>query len=130
MDTTANLGLGKPLGTEDYDIDVHNTNSDLIDAAVGDIQADILTLQDVIIAKGEATIPFNNENTQNVSIDYSAAGFASAPVVVATAQNVGINVSVAGSNTATAADIYGRRLEGALQGGPVDVYWIAIGVGS
>ena len=32
MDLTANYGLGKPLGTEDYDIGVPNANMDIIDA--------------------------------------------------------------------------------------------------
>ena len=31
MDLTANYGLGKPLGTEDYDIGVPNANMDIID---------------------------------------------------------------------------------------------------
>ena len=32
MDLTANYSLGKPLGTEDYDIGVPNANMDIIDA--------------------------------------------------------------------------------------------------
>ncbi len=32
MDLTANYNLGKPLGTEDYDIGVPNANMDIIDA--------------------------------------------------------------------------------------------------
>ncbi len=42
MNLTTNLGLGKPLGGEDYDIDVANANMDTLDAAVGDAIDDIL----------------------------------------------------------------------------------------
>ncbi len=34
MDLTPNIGLGKPLPGESYDIAVHNNNSDVIDGAI------------------------------------------------------------------------------------------------
>lgn len=76
MDLTANYSLGKPLGTEDYDIGVPNANMDIIDAQLKaradgetalDARVDVLeggggsTINDhcVIIATAAQTITHN-----------------------------------------------------------------------
>ena len=74
---------------------------------------------------GVSSIPFDNDATQYVNVVFPEA-FSDVPNVTCSAQNVGINVS-AHNITATGFTLYGRRLEGATQGTPVNAQWIAHG---
>ena len=67
------------------------------------------------IEAGEASLPF------------SSTAFSAPPLaIMVTAGNVAINCSWA-SPSASGFIAYGRRLEGATQGSPVTVNWVAIG---
>ena len=72
------------------------------------------------------SLPFDGSSgTAFVDIVFPVP-FSDVPNVTVSAQNVGINVS-AHNITALGFTAYGRRLEGALQGSPVTVQYIAHG---
>lgn len=50
---TPNLGLTKPVGTENYNLGVVNNNSDIVDEVVGDIGA---ALEEINLASVADTI--------------------------------------------------------------------------
>ena len=78
------------------------------------------------IEAGEASLPFSSTTTANVSVAFSTAFSAPPLAIMVTAGNVAINCSWA-SPSASGFIAYGRRLEGATQGSPVTVNWVAIG---
>lgn len=50
---TPNLGLTKPVATENYDLNVVNENSDIVDEVVGDVEA---ALEEINLASVADTI--------------------------------------------------------------------------
>ena len=69
MDLTPNIGLGKPLPGENYDVDVQNTNMDILDGEVDGVKDNFTALRNdtIPIAKIRATsnqaVPHNTLTT-------------------------------------------------------------------
>lgn len=57
MNNTTNLGLGKPLGSEDYDVNVFNNNADILDKVIhsAEVKIDSLLNSAVISNSSEIT---------------------------------------------------------------------------
>lgn len=53
---TPNLGLTKPVGTENYDLDIVNGNSDIIDTAMGDVETALEEINQASVADTIAAV--------------------------------------------------------------------------